>query len=518
MLRLLFLLPAAAGALLAILIPVRFTRMSLVELRLLHGGDLSFEAEARRHAQQGRLQVARRYLLLAGKAESAAREDPLPQHLKTAADWYRYLSDAPALTALLRSGSGEHVISELSPPARALCQTLVAWQEGRKSALLFPVESDRGRATERLILLLGVIQDIGALRPALLEDVSRRMHQAGGGSWGELEKPLLGLLSLARRLTLDEIAVALGPARGLDEIADLAAWLQFHPEAQGESLAVLDHLGETGLPRLLRYLARYGPPGLADLVSALRLGEPALGMLLDRAATLHQPLGLRWLRNPDWDYLWIQAFRQRGLSQALRALLALLGGIFLACALEFMPSATNTGAWPRRMALGVFAALILLLALEDPRYLQEPRQPNLRVATPAQAAGAADTVTATGKGASMNQSQNQISLYFALGFFVLQVLAFFWGYLEIRRVARSEETPRVKLRLLDNDEHLFDLGLYLGLGGTVLSLTIIALGLFNPGMIAYTSTLFGIIEVAALKLVCLRPLRRDLIRLSASTL
>ena len=57
-----------------------------------------------------------------------------------------------------------------------------------------------------------------------------------------------------------------------------------------------------------------------------------------------------------------------------------------------------------------------------------------------------------------------------------------------------------KINLLDNEENLFDLGLYVGLGGTVLSLILLLVLDVNDALIgAYTSTLFGILFVAALR-------------------
>ena len=56
---------------------------------------------------------------------------------------------------------------------------------------------------------------------------------------------------------------------------------------------------------------------------------------------------------------------------------------------------------------------------------------------------------------------------------------------------------------------MFDAGLYVGLGGTVLSLLILTLKLAAVGlMAAYASTLFGIIFVSILKILHVRPVRR----------
>jgi hypothetical protein len=68
------------------------------------------------------------------------------------------------------------------------------------------------------------------------------------------------------------------------------------------------------------------------------------------------------------------------------------------------------------------------------------------------------------------------------------------------------------MQLLENEDMLFDMGLYIGLGGTVLSLIFMVLGQENQGLIAaYTSTLFGILEVAIFKIFILRPFKQKLI-------
>ena len=70
----------------------------------------------------------------------------------------------------------------------------------------------------------------------------------------------------------------------------------------------------------------------------------------------------------------------------------------------------------------------------------------------------------------------------------------------------------MKLRLLENEEHLFDAGLYLGFAGTIISLILVSLGMIKPSlMAAYSSTSFGIIFVSIFKIFHLRPFRRKLL-------
>ena len=107
---------------------------------------------------------------------------------------------------------------------------------------------------------------------------------------------------------------------------------------------------------------------------------------------------------------------------------------------------------------------------------------------------------------------DQVTILVLLMFFVIQMLVFILCLLKIAEIRRQGIGPDVKLKLLDNEENLFDLGLYVGLGGTVASLILVVLNIVDASlMAAYASTLFGIIFVATLKIGYLRPYRRRLI-------
>ena len=71
----------------------------------------------------------------------------------------------------------------------------------------------------------------------------------------------------------------------------------------------------------------------------------------------------------------------------------------------------------------------------------------------------------------------------------------------------------MKLKLLENEDHLFDAGLYLGFLGTIISLILVSMGVFKQPslMAAYSSTSFGILFVVVFKVLNLRPARRHLL-------
>jgi hypothetical protein len=107
---------------------------------------------------------------------------------------------------------------------------------------------------------------------------------------------------------------------------------------------------------------------------------------------------------------------------------------------------------------------------------------------------------------------NHLSLLTLLLFFVLQALIYTACLFKLAEIRRLNLAPRVKLRLLENEEHLFDAGLYLGFAGTIISLILVSLGLIQPSlMAAYSSTSFGIIFVSIFKIFHVRPARRTLL-------
>ena len=84
--------------------------------------------------------------------------------------------------------------------------------------------------------------------------------------------------------------------------------------------------------------------------------------------------------------------------------------------------------------------------------------------------------------------------------------------MKIREIARQPLPPLVKLRLMENEENLFDVGLYIGIGGTATALVLQVLRVIEPDLLAaYASNLFGITCVALVKIRHVRPYKRELI-------
>lgn len=96
---------------------------------------------------------------------------------------------------------------------------------------------------------------------------------------------------------------------------------------------------------------------------------------------------------------------------------------------------------------------------------------------------------------------------------VLQVFAFLTALIVFRRLAKSEDPAPIRLKKLENADLFLDLPLYFGLFGTVSSFVIMS---FNPQvsrLIAYSSTLVGILFSVILRLTMQYPLRQKFIAL-----
>jgi hypothetical protein len=197
--------------------------------------------------------------------------------------------------------------------------------------------------------------------------------------------------------------------------------------------------------------------------------------------------------------------------------LYLLAGFLLAAALHFARPAASVLERPlqvrgfhiAREMLFALGFLLVVLLLSEPFLAQESQRVEfpfrLRLPTVGSVVPAGTT--------SVNRTiMNQLSLLTLLLFFVLQALLYTACLVKLAEIRRQNLPSRIKLKLLENEDHLFDAGLYLGFAGTIVSLILVSLGVIQPSlMAAYSSSSFGIIFVVVFKIFNLRPLRRKLL-------
>ncbi|MGF1452896.1 MAG: hypothetical protein ACFB21_12580 [Opitutales bacterium] len=350
----------------------------------------------------------------------------------------------------------------------------------------------------------------------------------------QLEPFFLATLGLARELSFAELRALASTIDSLGEWPALRELL-LRPAGTTDALSEEPDRWSTRVPdvRLAAVVAMDDAspvleffdtrPSRADeaLAVALLAGQPALKRLL--AADHPLRIGPQWA---PLDALFTELApyeRFQGLTAAFAglaaehpsgawvvkwALLAFGGGLLvLAVGGPGLLAGTSFKvALIRLLAPGLLLAIVGQLLLE-PELLRRAvdESAKLRLDFTATMLQTETTVVPT-------FNLDQTTLLVLVGFFALQLLLYGLSLMKLSQVQRMSVPAAVKLRLLDNEEHLFDAGLYVGLAGTVISLLLLAAGMMDAILpAAYSSTLFGIIFVAVLKIFHLRPLRARLV-------
>ncbi len=268
---------------------------------------------------------------------------------------------------------------------------------------------------------------------------------------------------------------------------------------------------------VIDYLGEPDEATWRDLGLALANGKPALDAVLESGRPVYHPPA--WLAPlmeripPDAVDL---ACSYPAAALALKLALFFLAGFFLAMCLkrllagQAMREARRRGLLSVLVDVGLGGMLVLILVLvSEPNLMAQPVSEPGKNFLEFEFTNPVDIINEQ----AMDIAQlDQITLLVLLIFFVLQLLIYSVCLIKLAQVRSSPVPAAMKLKLLENEENLFDTGLYVGLTGTIVSLLMLAMGIVQASLVAaYASTLFGIIFVAMLKIFNVRPLRRKLI-------
>ena len=105
-----------------------------------------------------------------------------------------------------------------------------------------------------------------------------------------------------------------------------------------------------------------------------------------------------------------------------------------------------------------------------------------------------------------------ISMYIFAVITVLQFAALMAAVSVLSGIRSSADTPEMKLKQLETAEIFFDIPLYVGLFGTVSAFLVMTFSPQSSRLIAYSSTLIGIIFSLVLRLSLQYPMKRRLFR------
>ena len=528
-------------AMVALLVPAQIRSIDASVVELAAANDSSVEDKIWEEVNAAYVGPAQRFAT-ATHHESTAQQTRIQHLLDQNPDFAisggpdRDFEDLLQRSATQRRSSA--VVPQLLPRAeRATLSEMLASSSNRNVAALLsirdlngltrlhPANHAAGAPYDSGVLTLALLIEGGHFQPSLSQQIGNLATLAAANNPEATiacEDMVIGTLSLGRQLDYCSLASLAKFTETLGDWSQMAALFRAQPDRIDPLYTALRFSEAPDV--LYTYLAEHAETGNHDLDFALRHGPGAVACLIHSEQPIYQPTSI-----PATVISFLSPYRpqsfvaitlqQNSLGQALKFTLLFLAGLAFAFAMgsAWRSSLGNTTtvsrANPMVMARDVLISFVVVLTIWtffEPDILKS-HEP-VSDAGPRIEFAVANTLQSLKSPVKSMQELNQVTLLVLALFFIIQLVIYCFCLIKIREVGKQALSADMKLKVLDNEENLFDFGLYVGLGGTVLSLILVAVGIVEASlMAAYASTLFGIIFTALLKVLHLRPYRRQLI-------
>ncbi len=442
--------------------------------------------------------------------------DPFLETALKAVPLEEYSSEPGALGILLAKPCRTPVSELLANSRNPLVRDLLATGEFTTYRRLFPVSSTSGRPLEVTLLGLGLLAQGDHFNDSLRNDLRGLILDAKAtGSIGQLEDFYLDTLSLMRVFDWGQLKEIFSRLQSLDDLKRLRFLL--HRKSEQRALVYSMALNARDLSELFSYLETYGDVGFERLQSALAVGVSGYQLVLREQL----PLETEALEGTGSFISKLQtALSPFSLKNPQLSLSAKYGSFFLGSFIAlwgislfgrfYRETISPTLALTQRF-FGATASVLIFAVLSEP-FLSAAgafEGYNFSFVMPvlAQVDGELQIVETT-----PTTSMEPATLLSIAFFFLLQSLVFLICMLKVREIEKRELDPLVKLKLMENEENLFDAGLYVGIAGTCISLVMQVIGIVEANLLAaYSSNLFGILCVAIVKIRLVRPYKTRLI-------
>jgi hypothetical protein len=414
------------------------------------------------------------------------------------------------ITGDARDSLRRYLAKSRSPGVQAVLQTRNITQMVRFT----PANLPGGQPLDSVILLTALLYQGEHLSPSLQREIKRLADDAEQThQLGDLEWTYLDILALGRRLNWIQLGELLRLTNDTQTVNEFAHLAQVAPDQLPLLYAAALFTGSAD--SVERYLLAYGKAGAEDLRLALGLGQGAVEQLLLRQVPVNRGL------TAPLDFAGAFPLLHPKLALVAKYLGYFLGAFLLLRGLDrwlFAPlrrAAQRAGEVRMlpRVQSGAFALLIafVIIITTEPFLLRAapPSEYRVRLVIPVLANAATPAPTPS----TSNPSTMDKSTIISIGVFALfQIVTYLICLMKISEIDRQDLPPALKLRLMENEENLFDSGLYVGMTGTATALVLQVLGVIDPNLLAaYSSNLFGIVCVAFVKIRHVRGYKRQLI-------
>lgn len=412
-----------------------------------------------------------------------------------------------ALVRFLPGSARSAIKAYLANTRSAGVKAVVANASIDRSSRFIPAGRAGGQPLEATILLAAMLMQGNHLSPDLAREI-RAMAEAANrdGDLAPIEEFYFDLLSVGRRLDWGQLTEWLRTCPNPATLGEFAHLLKVAPD---RTAVLYSASVVTGMPReVMRYAMAFGSVGVDGIAEALRHGEGAVRQLLLRQVPVNPdvPMALEFFAGLSLRYPLLLTIAKYlgfacGVWLAFRGLDRALMG----------PLGRGAGRMMMHARSGVIALVFsgILFILSEPFLLRGNPPPDYKIIVSIPALSTLGQLQASPSAAASIDSSTVITVVF---FAALQVLVYLICLLKIREIERRDGPMLLKLRLMENEENLFDSGLYVGIGGTASALVLQVLGIIEPNLLAaYSSNLFGITCVALVKILHVRPYKRALI-------